>query len=83
LNSVISFELIPPTVDEMASRITATLPPHPYLVAEEATSLDTLTQASIEREKPIDGRRMSPCMLIRLCTEKGLVVRFISSFYQF
>ena len=34
LDTVISFELIPPTVDEMAARIAATLPTHPYLVAE-------------------------------------------------
>ncbi|SDI11728.1 arsinothricin resistance N-acetyltransferase ArsN1 family B [Pseudomonas abietaniphila] len=34
LDTVISFELIPPTVDDMAARIAATLPTHPYLVAE-------------------------------------------------
>lgn len=32
-NSVISFEEEPPTVDEMAARIVATLAGHPYLVA--------------------------------------------------
>ncbi|MFU0819643.1 MAG: hypothetical protein ACFWT3_01005 [Pseudomonas lundensis] len=34
LDTVISFELTPPTVDEMAARIAATLPTYPYLVAE-------------------------------------------------
>ena len=34
LDTVISFELIPPTVSEMAERIAATLPIYPYLVAE-------------------------------------------------
>jgi L-amino acid N-acyltransferase YncA len=31
--TVISFEDVPPTVEEMAGRIAATLPSHPYLVA--------------------------------------------------
>lgn len=34
LNTAISFELTPPTVDEMAERIAATLPMYPYLVAK-------------------------------------------------
>lgn len=34
LETVISFELTPPTVDEMAERIATTLPMYPYLVAE-------------------------------------------------
>lgn len=34
LDTVISFELIPPTVDEMAARIAATVPIYPFLVAE-------------------------------------------------
>jgi phosphinothricin acetyltransferase len=34
-DTTISFEYEPPTVDEMAQRITGTLPTHPYLVCEE------------------------------------------------
>lgn len=34
-DTVISFEYEPPTVDEMAQRIAATLPTHPYLVCED------------------------------------------------
>ena len=33
-DTVISFEDVPPSVDEMAARIAATLQSHPYLVAE-------------------------------------------------
>ncbi|HFN5283496.1 TPA: arsinothricin resistance N-acetyltransferase ArsN1 family B [Pseudomonas aeruginosa] len=33
-DTVISFELIPPTIEEMAGRISATLATYPYLVAE-------------------------------------------------
>lgn len=33
-NTVISFEEVPPTIDEMAKRIEATLQSYPYLVAE-------------------------------------------------
>jgi L-amino acid N-acyltransferase YncA len=33
-NTAISFEEVPPTVDEMAQRIQTTLQSHPYLVAE-------------------------------------------------
>ncbi|KCZ91069.1 arsinothricin resistance N-acetyltransferase ArsN1 family B [Hyphomonas jannaschiana] len=35
-NTVISFELIPPSVEEMAQRIETTLQIYPWLVAEEA-----------------------------------------------
>ncbi|MEG0098597.1 MAG: arsinothricin resistance N-acetyltransferase ArsN1 [Hafnia sp.] len=51
MNSVISFELIPPTVDEMASRITATLPPHPYLVAEVEGNVVGYAYASEHRAR--------------------------------
>jgi len=36
LDTVISFVLAPPTVDEMAERIAVTLRTYPYLVAEMA-----------------------------------------------
>ncbi|MBW5415896.1 N-acetyltransferase [Pseudomonas luteola] len=35
LNTAISFELVPPTVQEMANRIETTLSTYPYLVAEQ------------------------------------------------
>jgi L-amino acid N-acyltransferase YncA len=51
LDTVISFELVPPTVDEMASRIAATLPTYPYLVAESEGKVVGYAYASQHRAR--------------------------------
>ena len=51
LDTVISFELIPPTVDEMAARIAATLPTFPYLVAEVEDKVVGYAYASQHRAR--------------------------------
>ncbi|EZP32680.1 N-acetyltransferase [Pseudomonas sp. MWU12-2115] len=51
LDTVISFELIPPTVDEMAARIAATLPTYPYLVAEVEDKVVGYAYASQHRAR--------------------------------
>ncbi|WP_191488215.1 arsinothricin resistance N-acetyltransferase ArsN1 family B [Pseudomonas sp. FEN] len=51
LDTAISFELIPPTVAEMANRIAATLPTYPYLVAELDDKVVGYTYASQHRTR--------------------------------
>jgi phosphinothricin acetyltransferase len=51
LDTVISFELTPPTVDEMAARIAATLPTYPYLVAEVEGNVVGYAYASQHRAR--------------------------------
>lgn len=48
----ISFELVPPTVDEMAKRFSAALANHVCLVAEEAGRVNGYAYAGKYREKP-------------------------------
>jgi phosphinothricin acetyltransferase len=48
----ISFELAPPTPEEMARRITAALENHVFLVAEEAGCINGYAYASKYRDKP-------------------------------
>lgn len=50
--SHISFELIPPTADEMAHRMSAALESHVWLVAEEAGRVNGYAYASKYRDKP-------------------------------
>lgn len=50
-HSAISFELEPPTVEEMAQRIEATLPQCPYLVAEREGEVVGYVYASQHRER--------------------------------
>lgn len=51
LETVISFELTPPTVEEMAARISATLPTYPYLVAEVEGNVVGYAYASQHRAR--------------------------------
>jgi L-amino acid N-acyltransferase YncA len=51
LDTVISFELTPPTVDEMAARLAATLPTYPYLVAEMGGKVVGYAYASQHRAR--------------------------------
>jgi phosphinothricin acetyltransferase len=52
-NTSISFELAPPAVDEMRSRIVKTLPDLPWLVSEDAQGLvNGYVYASKHRERP-------------------------------
>ena len=52
-NTSISFELTPPTVDEMRSRIVKTLADLPWLVSEDSQgSVDGYVYASKHRERP-------------------------------
>lgn len=52
-NTAISFELTPPTVDEMCSRIVKTLADLPWLVSEDAQGrVDGYVYASKHRERP-------------------------------
>ena len=51
LDTVISFELTPPTVGEMAARIAATLPTYPYLVAEVEGNVVGYAYASEHRAR--------------------------------
>lgn len=52
LETAISFEEIPPTVQEMAQRITTTLQTYPYLVAEEDGVIKGYAYASQHRARP-------------------------------
>ena len=57
LDTVISFELAPPTIDEMAERIAVTLRTSPYLVAEMGGKVVGYAYASHHRTRgPIAGR---------------------------
>lgn len=47
----ISFELVPPTIEEMAGRIEATLPAYPYLVAERDGKVVGYAYASQHRAR--------------------------------
>jgi phosphinothricin acetyltransferase len=51
LDTVISFELTPPNVDEMAALIAATLPTYPYLVAEVEGNVVGYAYASQHRAR--------------------------------
>ena len=52
-NTSISFELSPPSVDEMRSRIVKTLPELPWLVSEDSKgSVNGYVYASKHRERP-------------------------------
>ena len=51
LDTVISFELTPPTAEEMAARIAATLPTYPYLVAEVEGNVVGYAYASQHRAR--------------------------------
>jgi phosphinothricin acetyltransferase len=51
LETVISFELTSPTVEEMAARIAATLPTYPYLVAETDAKVVGYAYASQHRAR--------------------------------
>jgi phosphinothricin acetyltransferase len=51
LDTVISFELTPPTVDETAARIATTLPVYPYLAAELDGSVVGYAYASQHRAR--------------------------------
>lgn len=52
-NTAISFELTPPTVDEMRSRVVKTLTELPWLVSEDAQGqVDGYVYASKHRERP-------------------------------
>lgn len=79
LDTVISFELIPPTVDEMAARIAATLQIYPFLVAEVEGKVVGYAYAGQHRAR--EAYRWSVESTLRY-TEKDLVVRFISDFYR-
>lgn len=48
----ISFELVPPTADDMARRMSAALDNHVWLVAEEAGRINGYAYASKYRDKP-------------------------------
>ena len=50
-HTAISFELAPPSVEEIAQRITATLPMFPYLVAEEDGQVMGYAYASAHRAR--------------------------------
>lgn len=50
-DTAISFEADPPTSEEMAARIAATLPTHPYLVAHRQGALVGYAYASAHRER--------------------------------
>ena len=52
LETAISFEEVPPTVQEMAQRITTTLQTYPYLVAEEDGVIKGYAYASQHRARP-------------------------------
>lgn len=52
LKTAISFEEIPPSVDEIAQRITMTLQTYPYLVAEEGGEIKGYAYASQHRARP-------------------------------
>jgi L-amino acid N-acyltransferase YncA len=51
IDSIVSFELAPPSVDEMANRIAATLPTHPWLVWEADGVVAGYAYASRHRER--------------------------------
>jgi len=52
-DTCISFELVPPSIDEMRARIEATLPALPWLVSEDAGgALDGYVHAGRHRERP-------------------------------
>ena len=51
-HTAISFELEPPTVEEMAKRIGSTLPTYPYLVAERDGQVIGYAYASQHRAWP-------------------------------
>jgi L-amino acid N-acyltransferase YncA len=50
--TAISFEEIPPSPDEMSSRIRKTLSTHPFLVFEDGSSVVGYAYASPHRERP-------------------------------
>ncbi len=52
LETAISFEEVPPTVEEIAQRIATTLETYPYLVAEEAGVIKGYAYASQHRARP-------------------------------
>lgn len=52
LDTAISFEEVPPTVEEMAQRIATTLKTYPYLVAEEDGVIKGYAYASQHRARP-------------------------------
>lgn len=54
-DTIISFELEPPTVDEMAARIRTTLPTHPWLVCETAGVLSGYAYAGPHRTRAAYG----------------------------
>ena len=51
LNTAISFEEVPPSVEEMAARITSTLKTHPYLVATNGGNVCGYVYAGVHRER--------------------------------
>ncbi len=83
LDTVISFELIPPTVDEMAARIAATVPIYPFLVAEVEGKVVGYAYAGQHRAR--EAYRWSVDVTVYIdpaVHRKDLVVRFISDFYR-
>ena len=52
LNTAISFEETPPSVEEIAQRIATTLQTYPYLVAEEDGEIKGYAYASQHRARP-------------------------------
>ena len=56
LNTAISFEETPPSVEEISQRIATTLQTYPYLVAEDGGEIkDMLTQANTGPILPTGG----------------------------
>lgn len=83
LDTVISFELIPPTVDEMAARIAATLPTYPYLVAEVEGKVVGYAYASQHRAREAYRWSVDVTVYIDPAVHRKEVGRaLISSFYQ-
>ena len=52
LNTAISFEETPPSVEEIAQRIATTLQTYPYLVAEDDGEIKGYAYASQHRARP-------------------------------
>lgn len=63
-DTVISFEVDPPSVAEMAARIAATLPHYPYLVAEEAGRVVGYAYAGAHRARAAYGWSVEPSVYV-------------------
>ncbi len=67
INTAISFEYIPPTLDEFEKRIESTLEKYPYLVAENDGKILGYAYAGAFRER----RAYSHCCELSLYVDKG------------